>query len=174
MKLLLFIVIAGILVYFFLKFLLRLYRPFFLSRTFLEIDQIYSRLLTAADNDIDSAVENLKKWQSNDRVVRTMCSEDEIMKNIDAAKAAKTHEEELHEKFIRLKERFIGDPSRLSESIVAYRRYLEVKLRQHQDATLFARTSGSISFDEMMAAAKETMIVLEENEKKLDVLLAKK
>jgi hypothetical protein len=38
---------------------------------------------------------------------------------------------------------------------------------------LFANavTSGAVNFDEMMAAAKETMVVLEENERKLDTLL---
>ena len=95
------------------------------------------------------------------------------MESVNAAKAAKAHEEEVYGKFLRLKERFIQSPDKLSESIIAYRRYLDVRMKQHQDASLFANavTSGAISIDEIMAASKETKIVLEENERKLDRLL---
>lgn len=174
MKLLFFIVIAGTLVYLLLKFCLYIYRPFFLSRAFREIDQMYNRLLTAAVKDVGSAVKVLERWQSNDKVVRDLSSEDQIMENINASKTATAREEEVYGKFLRCRERFVQNPSKLSESIVAYRRYLEVRLKQCKDATLFAGavTSGVMSFDEMMAEKKETMIVLEENERKLDILLA--
>jgi len=170
---LLFIVIAGTLVYFLLKLCLYLYRPFFLSKTFRQIEQMYDNLLTAADKDIGSAAEDFKAWQSGDRVIKTFNSEDEMIERINTAKTAKAHEEELHEKFLRLRERFIGDLKKTSESIEAYRRYLVVKLKQRQEAALFASAviSGAMSFDEMSAAAKATMIVLEENERKLDILL---
>jgi hypothetical protein len=173
LKVLLSIVGAGIVVYLAAKLCLYIYRPFFLSKAFRDIDEMYSKLLVAVDNDVNSAIDDYRKWQSGDEVLKTMRPEEEITRSVDTAKGAKAHEEEVHEKFLRLRERFIGDPKKLSESIVAYRRYLGVKLKQRQDASLFANavTSGVVSFDEMMAAAKETMVVLEETERKLDVLL---
>lgn len=173
MNVLLSIVGAGIVVYLAAKLCLYIYRPFFLSKTFREIDEMYSKLLVAANNDVDSAIDDYRKWQSGDEVLKTMHPEEEITRNVDTAMVGKAHEEEVHERFLKLRERFIGDSKKLSESIVAYRRYLGVKLKQRQDASLFANAviSGAVSFDEMTAAAKETMVVLEENERKLDVLL---
>jgi hypothetical protein len=173
-KVLLFIIGAGIVVYLALKLCLYIYRPFFLSKTFREIDEMHSKLLAAVDDDLDSAIEDYRKWQGGDKVLKTERTEEEITKSIDTAKGSKAHEEELHEKFLRLRERFIGNPKKLSESIVVYRRYLDVKLKQLQDASSFANavTSGAVSFDEMMATAKETMVVLEENERKLNIILS--
>jgi hypothetical protein len=173
LKVLLIIIGSGIVMYLALKLCLYIYRPFLLSKPFREIDEIYGRLLAAVDNDVDLANEDYRKWQSGDKVLKIMRPKEEITKSVDSAKEAKAHEEEVHDKFLRLRERFIGDPKKLSESIVAYRRYLGAKLKQRQDASIFANavTSGAVSFDDMVAAAKETMVVLEENERELDVLL---
>jgi hypothetical protein len=173
LKILLFIVTAGVVAYLVLKFCLYVYHQFFLSKTFRRIEDMYSSLLIAVDNDVNSAVENYRDWQSGDKVLKDIRSEEEIIKSVDTAREAKIHEEKVHEKFLRLRERFIGDPKKLSESIVAYRRYLRIKLKQRQDASLFANavTSGAVGFDEMVAAANKTMVVLEEIERKLDMLL---
>jgi hypothetical protein len=172
-KTLLFIVIGGILVYLLLKLCLYLYRPLSLSKTFREIEQMYNRLLEALERDVGTWVETWEKWQSGDKAVRTQCRENDIMEHLNAAKAAKAHEEEVYGKFLRLRERFILNPKKLADSIVAYRRYLQVGLQHHEDAILCASavTSGAFSFDEMMAARKEIMMILEENERKLDILL---
>jgi hypothetical protein len=122
LKLLLFFVIAGVSVYLLLKLCLYLYRPFFLSKTFREIDDMYSKLVAEVENDVNAAIEDYSKWQSGDKVLRTMRTKEEIIKSVDTAKGAKAHEEELHEKFLRVRERFIGDTKKLSEAIVAYRR----------------------------------------------------
>jgi hypothetical protein len=47
-------------------------------------------------------------------------------------------------------------------------------LSHHQDAALFANavTSGAVTIDEMVTAARETMVILKENERKLDILLS--
>lgn len=174
MKILFSIIITGTLAYLLLKLCLYFYRPFFLSKTFREIEKIYNRLLIAADKELASAVEDFKKWQSGDKVLRTLRTENEMMERINTANKIKAHEEEVHGKFFRLRERFIQDHSKLSESIVAYQRYLEVRLRQRQDAALFANavTSGTMTFDEMAVASEQTMLVLEKNERKLDVLLS--
>ncbi len=173
MKLLLVIVIIGTLAYLLIKFSLYVYRPFFLSKTFMAIEEMYNRLQIAADKDIDLDVEYLKKWQSGDGIVKAYSSEDEIMERIKTTRAAKTHEEEVYGKFLRLRERFLHNPDKLSESIVTYQRYLNIRLQQRQNAGVAANalTLGAISFDEFVAAAKETKIALEENERKLDILL---
>jgi E3 ubiquitin-protein ligase DOA10 len=134
---------------------------------------MYNRLLDAIEKDVGTWVETWEKWQSGDKVVRTQCRENDIMEHVNAAKATKAHEEEVYGKFSRLRERFILNPKKLADSIVAYRRYLQVRLQHHEDAILCesAVTSGAFSFDEMMAARKEIMIIMEENERKLDILL---
>ena len=173
LKLASFIIIAGVLLYLFIKFCLYLYRPFFLSRTFREIEQKYNRLLAAVEKDIASALDDLRQWRSGDAVLKTMSTEERIMERVNIAKQDKAHEEEVHEKFLRLKDCFVLNYEKLAESIVVYRRYLDVRLKRNQDAAMFADavSLGVMSLDEMMAAGQETMIVLEENERKLDLLL---
>ena len=173
MKLLLIIIFAGGVVYVLLKLCLYIYRPFFLSKIYREIDKMYQSLMTATEKDVRSRVNDLEKWHAGDKVITTLSSKEDLIANIKAAEVAKTHEEEVHGKFLRLNERFRQDPDKLSDSIVAYRRYLEVRLKQEQDATVFvvAMNTGAMSFDEFAAAAKETKMVLEEIERKLDILL---
>lgn len=77
---------------------------------------MYNRLLTAAEKDVNSAVEDFGKWRSGDEVARVVHTEDRIMENINAANTAKIHEEELYGKFLSLRERFIQNPSKLAES----------------------------------------------------------
>lgn len=173
MKALLLMAAAGIGAYFAFKVIPYLYRPFFLSKKYRAIDGLYSKLLTGVDNDINLAIENYNKWKSGDKLLKTFRIEEEIVNRIDTAKEAKAHEVELYEKFLRVREHFIVDPNKLSEGIVAYQRYLDVKLKQRSDASMFANavTLKVTSFEDMSASARETMLVLEENERKLDVLL---
>ena len=141
-----------------------------------EIDEMYQRLITAAEKDLRSRINDLEKWHAGDKVITDLNSKDDLVANIKAAEAAKAHEEEVRGKFLRLNERFRQDPRKLSDALSTYRRYLEVRLKQEQDATLFvhAMNCGAMSFDEFTAAARETKIVLEEIERKLDVLLAER
>ena len=174
LKLLLFIVIAGALIYLLFKLFLYLYRPFFLAKTFRKIDQMYNRLLTNADKTIDEWIEGLEAWRSDEVAARIAYhSEDELIKNLNDAKEDKTHEEEVYGKFLRCRERFVYDPEKLSESIVTYQRYLNVRLKQIVDAPMIAKALEIqvMSFDEMLSQQNETMIVLEESERKLDMLL---
>ena len=172
-KLLLFIVIAGALLYLLLKFCLYLYRPFFLSKTYRKIDQMYNRLLTNAEKNIEEWIEGMEAWRSNEVAARlTYRSEDEIIEEINNAKEDKAHEEKVYGKFLRCRERFVNNPSKLSGSIVAYQRYLDARLKliEYPEIFVMAGPSRAMNFDEMMAVKKEAMIVLEENERKLDVL----
>ena len=134
---------------------------------------MYERLVDAAEKDVRSAVDALEKWHSGDKVTVAISSKDALIANIKTAEAAKAHEEEVHGKFLRLNERFRLDSEKLSDSIVTYRRYLGVRLKQQQDATLFvhAMEIGAMGFDEFAATAKDTKIVLEEIERRLDTLL---
>lgn len=177
MKSLLLITVAGGVSYFALKLFLCIYRLFFLSKTFQKIEGIYSKLLAGLEKDLNAAIENYSKWQAGDDTLRRFRAEEEILKDVETAKREKAHEEEVHEKFLRARERFSGDRKRLSEAIAAYQRYLSIKVKQRQNASLFAIavTSEGASlhdFDEMTAAARETMVALEENERKLDILLS--
>lgn len=173
MDLLLKIIIGGCIAYALLKLSLYIYRPFFLSKTFREIDEIYNKLLTATEKDISSATKDLEKWRSGDKVRIDFHTEDEWIEILNSARKVKSHEEEVHEKYLRLKERFISKPAKLSESIVAYKRYLDVRSKQYQDAGQFAHavTSGAISFEELLADKKKKTLILKENERILDFLL---
>ncbi len=173
MNLVLIIVLSGIVIYFLLKIGLYIYRPFFVAKLISDIQSKYDKLQVMLDKDIELAVENLKKWESEDGFFRDHSSESELKERIAEAKASKTHGQKVNEKFIRLRERFIGNPKRLSEAILSYKRYLEVKLKQRQAASIFtnAVTSGVITFEEFLASANETMIILDECEKRLDMLL---
>jgi len=102
---------------------------------------MYNKLLTATKNDLVSAVEYLEKWQSGDKVVTTVRSEAEIMEDINTAKNTKTYEEKVYGKFLRCRERYAQDPTKLSDSIVAYRRYLELRSQQYKNARAFANAA---------------------------------
>jgi hypothetical protein len=173
MDLLLKFIIGGCIAYALLKLSLYIYRPFFLSKTFREIDEIYDKLLNATEKDISSATKDLEKWRSGDKVTIDFHTEDELIEILNSAKRVKAHEQEVREKFMRLKERFLSNPAKLSELIVAYKRYLEVRSEQYQEAGQFARalTTGAISFEELLANKRMKTIALEENERKLDTLL---
>lgn len=173
MDVLLTIVTVGFIAYAILKLFLHIYRPFFLSKTFREIDESYKKLLTATEQDISSAAKDLEKWRSGDKVAIDFHSEGEWTEKLNSAMKVKAHEEEVHEKYLRLKERFLSNPTKLSESIVAYKRYLEIRSQQYQNAGQIARavTSEAISFEELLADKKKKTLILEENERKLDILL---
>ena len=172
MKPYLIIIILGLVVYFLLKIILLILRPFFLKKFLEEIDTLYNKIKAYAVKDIDTAVENLKKWHAGG-AIRIIRSEEELNQRLKDAQLADEHEKEVYEKFVRLRERFFQNPKKISDSITTCKRYLEVRLKQRQGASLFtdALTSGSITFEAFEAAAKETKIILEENERNLDILL---
>ena len=173
MNIILSIIIAGVLIYLIVKFCLLIYRPFFLSKTFRNIDEMYNRVLNHTERSIHSALEDLKEWEAGDKVIRLVHSEDRITKNVNDAESAKAHEEEVYAKFLRLKEHFIHHPTKLAEAIAAYQRYLKVRLAQFQGASIYSSgvTSGAITFDELVKYRNEIIIILKENERKLDMLL---
>ena len=165
-----FIIIAGISAYLLLKLCLYIYRPFFLSKTLAGIEQEYNKLIAAVDKEIAEDLERLEKVQSGEGGG----SEDLITENIKDVKTEKAHQEQVHEKFLRLKERFNRDYGKLSESIAAYQRYLDLKLEQSYNARYFVNAviSGTVSHDEFESSARKMGIALEECERKFDVLLA--
>ena len=173
MEQLIFIIIIIILAYLVLKLTLHLSRPFFFYRTFRDIDQMYNKLLSAVKNDIDSYADKLKKWQSNEDDIRKHFSEDELIKEMNKVKAAKSHEEEIYQKFLRCKKSFSPDSDKFSEAIELYIKYLKVRLKMRSGAIMIANssTSGAMTSDNFEAAKKESTIILEETERKLDMLL---
>lgn len=174
MNLILSIIIVGVLIYLLLKLCLLIYRPFFLSKTLRNIDEMYNGVLNHTERSIQSALKDLKKWEAGDEYFKVFRGKDNLIESVTDAESAKAHEEEVYAKFLRLKERFVHHPIKLAESIAAYQRYLKVRLAQFHGASLLSSgvTSGAISFDEMVKSRNEIIIILKENERKLDMLLA--
>jgi len=168
------IIVAGIIVYLLLKLGLYLFRPCLLSKLQKDIDRDFKRFMVIVDREIASAIEDFSKWQAGNIALRTMRTEEDLVECVRGYQQAKAHEEEVHGKYLRLRERYVQNPSKLSESLTVYQRYLNLKLKQQQDAPLYASavTSGDMAFDELMAETKGTIFALEENERKLDFLLA--
>lgn len=182
MNILILIIAIGILIYLLLKFGMYIYRPFYLSKLIKKAEEMYNIALSYTKREIESSIELFKKWESGDRVARIGCTEKSLRERVESSRLAKNHEEEVYEKFLRLKERFIhktngcGNPdyTKFAETIIIYQRYLEARLKQIQNGSVLANavTLGAISFDELEASRNEILIILEENERKLDKLLA--
>jgi hypothetical protein len=149
-------------------------RPFFVAKFLREIDMLYTNTKLISAKDLDGAIENLRKWRANDRVIRTYSSEEKCQSCIKDAQAADRHEQEVHEKFIRLKERFIQNPKKLADSILNYKIYLEIKLKRHHQIETIVQvvTRGGMTVEESMPIAQKTKIALEEAERRIDVLLS--
>ena len=174
MKIILLIVIAGIVLYFLLKLCLYLLRPFFLSKALREIDQIYNNTLAYIDKDLNLATENYNNWHKGDAITRCGSTEEEITNRLNYIKKEKEHEKEVYKKFFRLNERFSRNHDKLSESIIAYRKYLGSKARQQVNSDIFvnALTCKAMTVDDFISEGEKAKITLEENEKRLDDLLA--
>ena len=174
MKLLLPILIAGGVLYFLIKIGLFLLRPFFLAKILEEIEQLYTETQAVFVKDLEQAIENSKRWRANDKILRILSSEKDFEARIQDAQAADRYNKDVHEKFIRLKERFIQNPSQLADSIVVYKRYLEMKLTQNREVAVLSQglTSGALTLNEFESSARETRIILEELERKINVLLS--
>jgi len=167
------IAIVGIVLYFLVKLGLILLRPFFLSKLLNEIEELYKKTQSVLTKDVKETTENLNKWHAQDKVVQIHSSKEDLEARIQEKQKTQEHCQAIHEKFLRLKERFIHNPSKLADAIVIYKRYLEMKLLQNQSAHAhtLALTSGSVTFDEFQSSARESMIALDEIEKKIDNLL---
>lgn len=96
MNLILSIIIAGFVIYILLKFGLYLYRPFYLSKILRKTDEKYKKVLTHAEREIDAALEDLKKWQSDDKPHHPFGSEEEARERVKGAELNKSHEEEVY------------------------------------------------------------------------------
>jgi hypothetical protein len=173
LEILIILVLAGFVIYLLFKLGLYIYRPFFLQKTISNIEAQYNKLLAILNKRIDMEVENYNKWKSGDKVILTLRNEDELKDSIDEAMASKKHEQEVNEKFLRLRERSIGNYKKLGDAIFWYKRYLSLRLNQFENATIYSNTltGGVVTLDEFMASANEHRIAIEESERRLDALL---
>lgn len=173
MDLILFILITGMVLYFLTKIVLFLLRPFFLARFIEKIEQLYARTQAILGKDLEQAMEDLKRWHKNETSTKILYSERDLEARIRAAQAAEEHNKDVHDKFIRLQERYIHNSQKLADSILIYRRYLEIKLRQNQEATVLSSglMLGVTTSSKFESSARETMITLQEIERKIDILL---
>ena len=176
--------IVGALIYFFLKIFLLIYRPFGINRYLRQLEEKYNNLLSMEKKDIDSAIEDLRSWNSGDKKTGIPNYEESTKERLHFAKTSKEHEEEVHRKFLKLRERFISDYPKMGEVIVAYQRYLDLKLTQRQRARLAGMTFGSNAknleegfearikhWDKIATEALDLKAIIEEAERKLDMLL---
>ena len=124
MNILIILVLAGFAIYFLIKVGLYIYRPFYFQKTISNIEAQHNKLLARLNKDIDIAVENYNKWQSDDKVILALNSADELKGRINEAMASKKHAQEVNEKFIRLRERSIGNYKKLADAILWYKRHL--------------------------------------------------
>lgn len=173
MKIILILVMAGLTLFCVMKIGLYAYRPFFLNKLLREIQTKYDDLIMLYEKELKEATDNLNKYESGDDILIKLGSEDEFRARIKDALQILKELQESNVVFIRLKERFLTNNKMLSESIIAYQRYLELRLNSRKNAHLCtqALASGGIALAEFVAAAKEDKILIEESEKKLYRLL---
>jgi hypothetical protein len=178
-KILLGIVIGGVVLYWIIKFILLLLRPFFVRKYGREIDSLYRKIHNECVGDLNSALSHLEDWKNMDRAVRDHYKDEEsINDRINTARTEIKHEEQLYDKFMRLQVRFIDDYEKLGEGIASYKSYLDLKLNAYYDAeSPFASGPDLTSeawlshIDAIFESNKKRKIVLEEFERKIDVLL---
>ncbi len=173
MEILIIVFMAGLAAYFLFKVGLYLYRPFLLRKMLFDIEAQYNNLLVTLNKEINTKEEDYKNWKSGKQLALLSTSEDELTQRIRDAIESKKHEQEVNEKFIRLRERSIGNYKKLAEAILWYKRYLSLKKRQSDHAQIYtgALSLGGMTFDEFVAAANEDRIAIEESERRLDILL---
>jgi hypothetical protein len=150
-----------------------LYKPYALKKIMEDNDNKYEMLLSILRSRIESTVNDLEKWKSGERASFVLSSEDELKKAIGDAHDEKEHFVNVNEKYIRLKERYINDRKTLTEAILSYNRHLQLRLKLNSDAELYTKLLelDGITFDEWIAKGNETKIMIEESERRLDVLL---
>lgn len=175
MKYVVLILVGIALLYFIIKVALHQARKAYLSRLLEKMDTLYNNLIKNTRDELASVSENYSKWKSGDEVQRVVYDgEEELLARITDAKSALAHEESVREKYLRLRARFSADPKKVGEAIVAYHNYLSIKMKQHLDAETYVRALnvGAMTFDEFAASGRETRILVEECERRLDVLLS--
>ena len=133
----------------------------------------FKRLLDSLDADINSAIDNFNKWEGGDKILAILNSEEDMKRAIHDAHESKKHFIEVKDKYIRLQERFLNNRTKLSETIRHYNRYLCIRIKQRNNAGTYSKLVelGGMTFEEALTKANETRIILNECERKLDVLL---
>jgi hypothetical protein len=176
LKVLLILVLTGFAVYLLFKLAIYFYRPIFLRKMLFETEDEYRKLLDTLNKEIEAKEEDYTKWKSGTPVAVLSNSEDEFKQRIQEAMDPKKHEEEVYEKFIRLRERSVGNYKAFGKAILSYKRYLALLARQSEHANIYtgALSVGSTTFEEFSTAAKEDRIAIEESERQLDLLLNSK
>jgi len=173
MKILITLILAGFVIYLIAKICLYIYRPFFISKTLNKMHTQYSKLIAVANKEVERCSNDYEKWKSGDSVLVDMYSEGQCKNAIKGALEWKNHEQEVYEKFIRLRERSAGNYKKLGETISACMTYLNLreKVSQTRVTDMQAFSAGAITFAEFEASTNEGRIMIEEGERRLDVLL---
>ncbi len=174
MKLIFAVIIGGAAFYSLIKSIHLLLRHFFIRKHCREIDILYGKIHQKSTNEFQREIRKLEKWHEMDIMVRTYDGPEENIKSqIAVAQEAIKHEEQVYDKFIRLRAQYTGQPKKLRHCIARYKAYLDAKLQSYQDTEVYthALKSGAITFQDLLDRAKQTQIVLEEFERKIDVIV---
>lgn len=163
MTTLIYFVVGGALLYALLKLALSVYRPFYLKKLFLQVEQGYTGIMRGIVNHLEDAEKDLSNYNKD-----SIITFDDLKGRVDVYIFEKKHEEDLHRKYITLKERFINNYRKLAESIVIYQRYLDIKQNQMK----MSRIAHNLDFGSMRSMAMDTKAILDECERKIDFLLA--
>jgi len=172
LNILIILVLAGLVIYLLFKLGLYIYRSFYLQKMTSKIEEQHNKLLARLNQDVDMGVENYNQWQSGD-ITLGLESGDELKDRINEAMASKKHAQEVNEKFIRLRERYLLNYKKSADPIFWYMTYLDLRLNQFENADIYssALSIEGATFDEFVISANEQRIPIEENERRLDALL---
>ena len=172
MNILIILVLAGLVIYLLFKLGLYIYRSFYLQKMTSKIEEQHNKLLARLNQDVDMGVENYNQWQSGD-ITLGLESGDELKDRINEAMASKKQAQEVNEKFIRLRERYLLNYKKSADPIFWYMTYLDLRLNQFENADIYssALSIEGATFDEFVISANEQRIPIEENERRLDALL---
>jgi hypothetical protein len=175
MEVMLWVALGGVILYGFIKVALFIFRPFYIRKYLRALDALYGKVHNECVKDFESAVSMLDEWKKADdnSSIRRIKTEESLNDTIESARTALEHEEQLNDKFTRLQVRFQLKPEKLGEGISHYKSYLDVKVKHNQETSIYtsALTTGVTTLEEFAEHAKKTRIVLEELERKIDVLL---
>ncbi len=167
--------IAAILIYLFLKFAIHLYKPYLLSKNLEKINKMYERSMGLCTKRSDFLRQDVQPFRIDDTAAPGNEAKETLAEKLQSAETLKAHEQEVHRKFLRLQERFFQDPNKLSEVILIYHRYLSIRLQYEKTISFYPENrwdDDDADVDETTASSKDLSAILEENERKLDVLLS--
>lgn len=181
MNIVIYICLSLTALYLLAKFALYIYRPFGVQKFYNKIDELYEKLLTFSDKDINNTQDRLgalrNKGHKDHDKISTWHKEEDLIEEAEQNRKAKEHEEEVYNMYLRCRERYgmnFKNPDKMTEYIGAYYRYLTVSCtyRRIYEMRMNSFMLHACDSDEMKKEYNEFKISTEECIRKLNTLLA--